>query len=142
MVDILSKIIASIAALATVVLGIFAIERTNKIKRLKQEIEDLKRRILRSSSKVDPETNRVIILEAKKSIQFFGINATGPLHHCREELIQFLNNPRHTLQIALLDPDSKEFEDRAKRENDSIGRIHHELGTSIRILKDISLINN
>ena len=139
MLDAIYKIIAAIATLATVILGAFSIERLSKIKRLKQEIEDLKRKILRTSSKVNPETDRIIIKEAKSTVQILGINALGPLHHCREELIEFLVSPQRRLQLLLLDSRSEVFKERAKKEGDNVGRIMHEWKASIRILKDISM---
>jgi len=139
MLDAIYKIVAAIATLATVVLGAFSLERASKIKRLKQEIEDLKRKILRTSSKVNPETDRIIIKEAKSAVQILGINALGPLHHCREELIDFLAFPQHRLQLLLLDSRSDVFKARAKKEDDNVGRIMHEWQASIRILKDISM---
>ena len=137
--DTIFKIIAAIATLATVILGTFSLERASKIKRLKQEIEDLKRKILRTSSKVNPETDRIIIIEANNSIQILGINALGLLHHCSEELIKFLVSTQHNLQVLLLEPSSEAFKARTQKEHDNVGRIIHEWKASIRILKDISL---
>lgn len=138
MIDTLCKTIAAIASLATIIFGVFVVERTLTIKRLKQEIEDLKRKILRTSSKVNPETNRVIILEAQKSIQILGINALGTLHHCREELIEFLSSSQTRLQVLLLDPACDEFKKRVAKEHDDSGRILQEWRASIRILKEIA----
>jgi len=138
MIDTLCKIIAAVASLATVIFGAFVVERTSTIKRLKQEIQDLKRKILRTSSKVNPETNRVIISEAKKSIQILGINALGTLHHCREELIQFLSCSQSRIQVLLLDPACDEFKKRVAKEHDDSDRILQEWRASIRILKEIT----
>jgi len=138
MTDSIYKIIAAIATPATVILGTFSLERASKIKRLKQEIEDLKRKILKTSGKVNPETDRIIITEAKSAVQILGINALGPLHHCREELIQFLVSQQRRLQVLLLDSRSDIFKARAQKEDANAGRIIQERKASIRILKDIS----
>jgi hypothetical protein len=138
MIDNLYKILAAVASLATIIFGAFVVERTSTIKRLKQEIEDIKRKILRTSSKVNPETNCVLISEAKKSIQILGINALGTLHHCREDLIQFLSCSQSKLQVLLLDPACDEFKKRVAKEHDDSDRILQEWKASIRILKEIT----
>jgi hypothetical protein len=69
-------------------------------------------------------------------IRILGINATGPLHQGREILIRLLQEGGR-LQLLLLDPSARVFEQRCDHENDRVGRIGAELYASICILMDI-----
>lgn len=109
-----------------------------KISILEDEIYNLNKQLHDTTSKVNPESDRKHIVEAKKSIQILGINALAPLHHCREELINFLRNKRGTLQILLVDISKEDFQKRVKKERDTVGRIKSEWKASIKIIQDIS----
>jgi hypothetical protein len=88
----IDKIIAGVTSLTTIIFGWLTYKRSNKIKKLEEEKDYLRKRIHRTTSKLNPETHRLLIKEAKRSVQIFGINALGPIYHCREEIIDFLRN--------------------------------------------------
>jgi hypothetical protein len=114
-------------------------KKENKIKTLQDERDYLKRGISKITSKVEPESDRTLVLEADKSVQIMGINSLGPLHHCREEIIEFLIDRKGILQILLVDPKSEAFANRAELEKDFSQRLLSEWRASISILKDIQL---
>ncbi|MBW1701145.1 MAG: hypothetical protein JRJ69_00085 [Deltaproteobacteria bacterium] len=72
-------------------------------------------------------------------MQVLGINALGPIYHCREEIINFLGKRDRIFQIILLDPAADVFREREVLEKDSIRRIHTEWKATLCILKDIQL---
>ncbi len=132
-----AEIIASMASILAGYLGFLTYRRSNKIRQLKEENEHLKRRINRVTSKVNPESGKQLIEEATTSIQILDVNALGPLHHAREELICFLKNKSSILQIILLDPDSKMFKERELQEKDSARRIFTEWVAALTTIKDM-----
>ena len=136
----LFKTIAALLSLLTALFGFFALRRGNEIRRLKEEIEELKRQNLRVSSKVNPESDRTLIVNAKKSIQILDINALHILHHCREELINFLEVRGATLQVLLMNPTTQAFAKRQSLEDDRVGRIRAEWQASVKILLGIRQI--
>ena len=132
-----AKITAALATLATVGLGAFTFRGRRRIKQLEQEIEQLKKKVHRATSKVDPESDRRLIMGAEESIQIMGINALAPLHHAREEIIAFLRARRGGCCVLLLDPESGVFKKREEQEHDAAKRILTEWKASLTILKDI-----
>jgi hypothetical protein len=135
----IAPIIASLASLLAGYLGFLTYRRATKIRQLEEENEYLKKKINRVTSKVDPESDRQLIEEAEKSIQILDINALGPLHHAREELIGFLRDKGGILQIILLDPESEVFKERELQEDDSAHRLFTEWAAALTILKDIEV---
>lgn len=133
----IQNVITTVTSVATAVLGYLAYKKNNQIKSLKEKNEYLKKTVHKITSKVDPESDRKLIIEAGRSIQIMGINSLGPLHHCREELIQFLKDKNKYLRILLLDPYSEEFQIREKFEHDSSRRLFREWVASLSIIKDI-----
>lgn len=133
------EVISGALALAVSLATYFAYRGGTKIKELEGQIDRLKKTVLKTTSKVNPESNRLLINEAQRSIQILGINSLGPLHHCREELIQFLKSRKGVLHILLLNPKSPIFAQRAKREGDDVGRLSSEWHTSAAIIKDIAV---
>ena len=81
------NIMTMVTSLSTVVLGYMAYKKNNKIRQLEEKNEYLKKTVHKISSKVDPESDRQLIVNSVRNIQIMGINSLGPLHHCREELI-------------------------------------------------------
>ncbi len=130
-------VIAGALAVSTIVLGILNYNRNTRINALEAKVQYLKRRIHRVSSKVDPEADRKLVLEATKSIQILGINSLGPIHHCREEIIGFLRDKEGLLRVVLLNPTSDAFKHREQKEQDQAGRLRSEWLASVSILKDI-----
>ncbi|MCK4784886.1 MAG: hypothetical protein KAV87_14125 [Desulfobacteraceae bacterium] len=135
----IDKIIAGVTSLTTIIFGWLTYKRSNKIKKLEEEKDYLRKRIHRTTSKLNPETHRLLIKEAKRSVQIFGINALGPIYHCREEIIDFLRKRDSILQIILLDPTGDIFREQEVLEEDSIRRIYAEWKATLYILKDIEL---
>jgi len=133
----IQNVITTATSVATVTLGYLAYKKNNEIKTLKGKNEYLKRTVHKITSKVDPESDRKLIVEAGRSIQIMGINSLGPLHHCREELIKFLKDKNKKLYILLLDPTCAEFQIREKFEHDSSRRLFREWVASLSIVKDI-----
>lgn len=136
----LFKFLSGIFGVVIAYLTYLTYRRSTKIKELEDEIYHLKRINLQITSKVNPESDRRLISEAGKTIQIMGINALAPLHHCREELIDFLKNKKGSIQILLLDPSKEWFQKRAGKEGDIVGRLKSEWIASIKIIKDISQI--
>ena len=132
-------IVAVVASLTTVIFRWRIYKKSNQISRLQEEKESLIKKIHRTSSKLDPETDRLIIKEAKRSVQIFSLNGLGLIYHCREEIIDFLGKRDSIFQIILLDPATKAFHEREVLENDSIRRIYREWKATLCILKDIQL---
>ena len=128
-----------VLAISTITLGILNYKKNNKIRALEDEKEYLKREIHKVTSKVDPESDRKLLMQAERSVQIMGINSLGPLHHCREEIIEFLVDRKRILQILLLDPRSDIFTMREQREKDLSQRILSEWRASLSILKDIQV---
>jgi hypothetical protein len=135
-------IVEGILAISTVTLGILGYKQNTKVKKLEEEKEYLKKQIHKISSKVDPESDRKLLVQASHSVQIMGINSLGPLHHCREEIIEFLTDRKGSLFIILLDPRSEAFIQRQRREEDLSLRLLSEWRASVSILKDISLHTN
>ncbi len=129
-------IIAASLAASTIVLGYLNYIRGSKLKKLEDENEHLKAEIHKESGKVNPESDRLLLNEAEKSVQIMGINALGPLHHCMEEIITCLSQ-KIVMQVLLLDPSSVAFRERERKEGDSSNRLASEWMASITILKDI-----
>lgn len=132
-------IVEGVLAVSTISLGVLGYRQNNKVKALEEEREYLKRTIHKVSSKVDPESDRKLLMGAGRSVQIMGINSLGPLHHCREEIIEFLTARRGTLRILLLDPRSNAFTLRVQRERDFSERLLSEWRASVSILNDIRL---
>ena len=132
----LLKTIAAFLGLLTALFGFFALRQGNEIRRLKEEIEDLNLQNLRISSTVNPESDRTLIKNAKKSIQILDIHGLQILHHCREDLIKFLERGG-TLQVLMMDPTTQAFATRQSFEDDRVGRIQSEWQTSVKILLGI-----
>lgn len=132
------KFITALLALLVPVYVFLNYKSGQKLIPLQNEIEYLKTSIHRTTSKVNPESDRKLIQEAKFSVQILGINSLAPLHHCREELIQLLSNKNAELNIVLLDPESDSFQNRVLHEQDGVGRILSECKASIQILNDIN----
>jgi len=130
-------IVESILAILTVTLGALGFKQNNKVKGLEEEKEYLKKEIHKISSKVDPESDRKLLVQANHSAQIIGINSLGPLHHCREEIIEFLTDRKGALHIILLDPRSDAFVQRQRREEDLSQRLLSEWRASVSILQDI-----
>ena len=126
-------------AISTITLGILNYKKKNKIRTLEDEKEYLKKEVHKVTSKVDPESDRKLLMQAERSVQIMGINSLGPLHHCREEIIEFLVERKGILQILLLDPRSDIFVMREQREKDISQRLLSEWRTSLSILKDIQM---
>ena len=126
-------------AISTITLGILNYKKNNKIRTLEDDKEYLKKEIHKVTSKVDPESDRKLLLQAERSVQIMGINSLGPLHHCREEMIEFLVGRKGILQILLLDPRSEIFVMREQREKDISQRLLSEWRASLSILKDIQM---
>ena len=133
----LQNVITTATSVATVVLGYFAYKKNSEIKSLKEKNEYLKKTVHKITSKVDPESDRKLIVEAERNIQIMGINSLGPLHHCREEIIQFLKDKNKKLRLVLLDPRGHEFQSREKFEHDNSRRLYSEWVASLSIVKDI-----
>ncbi len=136
-IELIEKTILGVFAVSTAIFGYLSQKRSNTVKGLEEEIENLEKRINKKSSKVDPESGRTIIKNAEYCIQIHDINALGPLHHSFEELKDFLKKDRAILQVVLLDPSSIEFKDRASLEGDNASRILTEWNASLAILKDL-----
>lgn len=132
-------IVEGILAISTITLGSLSYKQNNKVKGLEEEKEYLKKEIHKVSSKVDPESDRKLLVQANQSVQIMGINSLGPLHHCREEIIEFLTDRKGTLYIILLDPRSDAFVQRQRREGDISQRFLSEWRASVSILRDIWL---
>ena len=105
-------IATGVAALATVGFAAATFRSRNTIRKLKEDIDYLTRKVHRVTSTVDPESDRRLVEEAVHSVQILGINALGPLHHAREAMINFLRPRANVLSIILLDPESSAFRDR------------------------------
>lgn len=135
-------IVEGILAISTVALGVLGYKQNSKVKELEEEKEYLKKEIHKISSKVDPESDRKLLVQAVESVQIMGINSLGPLHHCREEIIEFLNERKGVLLIILLDPRSEAFGKRQYREEDVSQRLLSEWRASVSILQDIFLHTN
>jgi hypothetical protein len=117
-------------------------KKSNQIRKLQEEKDYLRKRIHRISGILNPETDRLLIKEAKRSVQIFSLNGLGPIYHCREAIISFLRKKDSILQIILLDPDANTFREREVLENDSVHRIYTEWKATLCILKDIQLDSN
>lgn len=135
--EFIELILAGVFGASTMVLGFLTYRRNNQVKKLEEETEYLKKEIHRSTSKVDPESDRRLIEGAESSVQILGINSLAPLHHCREEIIEFLKDRNGAVQILLLDPRSSVFKEREKQEQDGSHRLFTEWKASLTILKDI-----
>ena len=138
----IQNIISALTAFSTVYLGVLTYRRSNEIRDLKEENEHLKKAVHKVTSKVDPESDRKLILEAKSTIQIMGINSLGPIHHCREEIIKFLDDPNASLDMILLDIHDEVFKRRENYEADASSRLATEWKATISILKDISEKSN
>lgn len=134
--------ILGISAMVSIILAWLNYRKSNQIKELEEERDYLKKSIHKVTSKVDPESDRKLLSQAPKGVQIMGINSLGSLHHCREEIIEFLNTQKGSLQIMLLDPSSDAFRERVFQENDRCMRLLSEWSASISILKDIQLHAN
>lgn len=81
-----------------------------------------------------------IITDAKEKLWILGINALGPLHEAREDIISLLNRGGN-VRILLLNLKSKAFEQREKDEGEikgqTSGRLRAEYIASVAICKDI-----
>jgi len=132
-------IVEGMLAISTITLGILGYWQNSKVKSLEEDKEYLKKEIHKISGKVDPESDRKLLVQAAVSVQIMGINSLGPLHHCREEIIEFLADRKGTLHIILLNPRSDTFVLRQKREEDFSQRLLSEWRASVSILKDICL---
>lgn len=130
-------IIDGILGIFTIIFGWLTYSKSNKIKALEEEKEYLKKKIHKVTSKVDPESDRKLLVQANNSVQIMGINSLGPLHHCREEIIEFLSTRKGTLQVVLLDPGCDAFCERETLEKDHCMRLLTEWRASICILRDI-----
>ena len=93
-----------------------------------------------------PSTLHKVLLGTKgtKHVRILGINGLGVLHGHRKSLQEILRNPEHTIDVLLLDPESKAFENCAKEEEkgedpDDPSRIEKEWVASIAILRDIAI---
>ena len=135
----IQSIIAGLTSFTTVYLGVKAYRKNNEINKLKEEKEYLRKKIHKITSKVNPESDRILIKKANNNIGILGINSLGPLHHCREEIIDFLKNKKGVLKIILLDPESETFRKRALKEGDKSNRLISEWKASLSILKDIEI---
>ena len=135
----IQSIITGLTSFTTVYLGLKAYRKNNEINKLKEEKEYLRKKIHKITSKVNPESDRVLIKEANATIGMIGINSLGPLHHCREEIIDFLKIRKGSFKIILLDPESKIFKERALKEGDKSNRLISEWKASLTILKDIKI---
>lgn len=131
------EILEGLLGVLTLILGYLTLKRGGKIKRLKQQIEHLKEINLRTTSKVNPEHDRIIIGEANKSIQVLDINSLALLHHCPEEIISFLKRCNGNFQVLLLDPAKECFHMRMGFEGDTVGRMKSEWDASVTILAEI-----
>jgi len=136
------NIISALTAFSTVYLGVLTYRRSNEIRDLKEKNEHLKKAVHKITSKVDPESDRKLMLEAKSTIQIMGINSLGPIHHCREELIKFLDHHHASLDMILLDIRDDVFKRRENHEADTSSRLASEWKATISILKDISNKSN
>lgn len=130
-------LVAAALAVSTTTLGILNYRRSGRIRELEAQAEHLKRRIHKVSSKVDPEADRKLVLSAESSIEILGINSLGPLHHCREEIMEFLMKRAGLLRVVLLDPQSPEFKTRERKELDNSSRLLSEWRASVSIMRDI-----
>lgn len=128
-----------ILAISTVTLGILGYRQSSRIKALDEEKEYLKKEIHKMSSRVDPESDRKLLVQARESVQIIGINSLGPLHHCREDIIEFLRARHGTLLAILLDPRCEAFAQRQRLEEDFSQRLLSEWRASVSILQDIWL---
>jgi hypothetical protein len=137
----IGKVLDGALKIAAFVFAALAFRGKQKIKQLKKEIEYLKKRVHRATNKVDPESDRRLIHDANECVQIMGINALGPLHHAREEIIDFLKSRHGCLKIVLLDPGSVEFREREKHEHDGSKRILSEWKASLAILNDIASVS-
>jgi len=126
------KILSGLLGITGMYIACLTYRRGNEIRQLNDEIAHLKKVNLRINGKFDPETDRQLITNAKKSVQYLGINGLGVFYHCREELISFLRDRNGHLQILLLDPTRESFRKREVFEGDIVGRIESEWNTSIR----------
>jgi len=63
----IDKIVAAVTSATTIFFVWLTYRRSNKIRKLQEEKEYLKKRIHRTSSKLNPETDRLLIMEAKKA---------------------------------------------------------------------------
>lgn len=140
--DSTANIVAAITTLASAALVAVTFRGKYKIKRLEQEIEDLKNKVDRSTSRVNPESDRRLIESAEQSVQLLEINALGPLHHGQEEMIEFLRTRGGVFRIVLLDPESAVFREREEHERDASKRILTEWKASLTILMDIRAKSN
>jgi hypothetical protein len=129
--------IESVLGVVSILLALLTFIQKHRIKALKDQTNRLEKGIHKITSKVDPESDRMLVIEADKSVQITGINSLGPLHHCREEIIQFLNERKGSLQILLLDPNCEAFAARAQKEGDLSQRLLSEWRAALSILKDI-----
>jgi hypothetical protein len=133
----LLKTIAAFLGLLTALFGFLALRQGNEIRRLKEKIEELKLQNFRISNTVNPESDSTLIKNAKKSIQILDIHGLQILHHCREDLIEFLKKRGGILQVLLMDPTTQEFVTRQDFEDDRVGRIRSEWQASVKILLGI-----
>lgn len=86
-----------------------------------------------------------LIKDSKSELLIMGINALGPLHQGREDIIEQLKKGVN-VKILLLDPESTAFLQRARNEETTYertrsGRLKAELMTSLAICNDINLVN-
>lgn len=133
----IQNIVSALTAFSTVYLGVLTYRRSNEVRILKEKNEYLKKTVHKITSKVDPESDRRLIVDANSSIQIMGINSLGPMHHCREEIIEFLKKPDTCLNIILLDIRSEVFTSREEFEEDNSSRLITEWKATLSILKDI-----
>lgn len=96
--------------------------------------------LLQQKKRRDIAQDVSLIEKSKSTVDILGINALGPIHSGREKLIDFLNK-NGKVRILLLDPSSKAFSERERKEelhNGFIaGRLREEYRASIGICKDI-----
>ncbi len=137
MVTVVRLLMEASLFVSTTLFAVLNYRRGNRIADLEQERELLRRKVHKISSKINPESDRNLLLRAEESLQIIGINSLGPLHHCREEIIDFLVKRDGYLQLILLDPASEAFADRERQEEDSCRRLLSEWQASLCILKDI-----
>ncbi len=115
-------------------------QREQEYQRRIEQLEDtIRRGQLLEFEKVVPEQKR-LIRDAQRSIWIFSINSLGLFHEHREDMISLLKKGGSMI-VLLLDPESKAFKDREKKEeeiNGQIsGRLRAEYRASVAYCKDI-----
>jgi len=87
----------------------------------------------------DLKAIKELLRSSKEEICILGIVGFQPIHEARLIIRDLINNHNGTVRILIADPESGYFEERRKKEEDTVGRLRNEHKSAITELKDIYL---